>query len=50
MITVAEMIQALQKFPPNALCYAYEGEITGVVVVNGDGDELGYVSAPEGDQ
>lgn len=47
MITVAKLIEELQKYPPNALCYAYEGEVVGVVIINGDREELGYIEAPE---
>lgn len=45
MKRVSDMIAELQKFPADALCYAYEGEIIGVVVVTSDGDELGYILA-----
>jgi hypothetical protein len=49
MITVQEMIDALSKYPPDANCYAYEGEITGVVIVapTRDRKELGYIYAHE---
>lgn len=30
---VRELIAELQKFPPDAYAYAYEGEITGVIIV-----------------
>jgi len=33
MKTVAQVIAELQKFPPDAWCYAYEGEMHGIVVV-----------------
>lgn len=32
MRTVSDLITELQKFPPDAVCYAYEGEVCGVVV------------------
>ncbi len=33
MKTVAQMREELAKFPDDAYCYAYEGEVTGLVVV-----------------
>lgn len=57
MKTVASLIRELGKFPPDALCYAYEGEVRGIVVVgpevkqNANGGrgrpQLGYVPATE---
>jgi hypothetical protein len=50
MITVRDMIEALSIFPPDALCYAYEGEVTGVVIVDNNGPEsieLGVIEAYE---
>lgn len=32
MRTVKNLIEELQKFPPTALCGAYEGEATGICV------------------
>ena len=32
MITVKELKEELDKFPDDALCYAYEGEVTGLVI------------------
>jgi len=46
-ITVAELIAELQKYPMDAIAYAYEGEITGVVIAK-DGQELGYIETEEG--
>lgn len=50
MITVKDLIAALARFPQGAMCYAYEGEISGVVVVEPEPkrDELGYVFCSEG--
>lgn len=48
MITVKQAIEALSKYPAEALCYAYEGEITGIVVVTpGEKRELGVIEASE---
>jgi len=33
---VSDLIAELSKFPMDAQCYAYEGEVTGVVVVSAD--------------
>lgn len=52
MQTVEALIRDLQKFPPDARCYAYEGESCCVVVVRGDGEEktqLGYIKAYDDD-
>ncbi len=46
MKTVAEIIKELSAYPPNALAYAYEGEVTGIVIVQqGTAKQLGYVEA-----
>ena len=57
MITVATLIAELQKYPPDALTYAYEGGETGVVIVakdvvvypnGGKGrSELGFIAADQ---
>lgn len=59
MRTVKDLIEQLERFPPDAVCYAYEGEITGVVVTEavvrtfangGRGRaQLGYIPCNEGD-
>ena len=41
MRTVRSMIEELQKFPPNALCYAYEGEVIGLVIEHADRSRQG---------
>lgn len=47
-ITVKSMIEQLSKYPEDALCYAYEGEIIGVVIADKeDKKELGYIIAGE---
>jgi len=60
MRLVKDLIAELQRFPPDARCYAYEGEITGVVVTeveyttNREGGrgrrELGWVTCSESDR
>lgn len=53
MIKVSKLIEELQKFPHDALAYAYEGEIVGVVIVSPPsadsryGDQLGHIPATE---
>ena len=47
MIKVEKLIEELGKFPANGRAYAYEGEIRGIVVVNKEDDELGYILANE---
>ena len=32
MKTVAKMKEELSKFPDDALCYAYEGEVIGLII------------------
>ena len=46
MKTVKQVIEELSKYPEDALCYAYEGELVAIIVVEpGNGKELGYVVA-----
>ncbi len=49
MKTVSEIIEELKKYPADALAYAYEGEITGIVVVNDavKREELGVILTSE---
>jgi hypothetical protein len=47
MLTVAELIAALSAYPKDAFVYAYEGEVTGVVIVDRDHTEIGYIEARE---
>jgi hypothetical protein len=32
MITVAKLREELEKFPDDAVCFAYEGEVIGIVI------------------
>jgi len=32
MITIKKLKEELEKFPEDALCYAYEGEVTGLII------------------
>jgi hypothetical protein len=48
MRTVKSLIEELTRFPDEALCHAYEGEITGIVVRYGSGEGVIHCSAREG--
>lgn len=52
MITIAKLIEELQKYPQDALAYAYEGEFVGIVIVSGDRlrKRLGEIPASESDE
>jgi hypothetical protein len=45
--TVEEVIAWLSQFPKDAVAYAYEGEICGIVVAQGK-EELGHIQTKEG--
>lgn len=45
MRSIKSLIAELQKFPEDAFCYAYEGEVTGLII--GDGGEFGYIECWE---
>ncbi|MCI0697590.1 hypothetical protein L0337_36990 [candidate division KSB1 bacterium] len=50
MITVAKLIKALKKYPPDALAYAYEGEFIGIVIVDAEETkQLGEIPASSED-
>ena len=46
---VSELIKELKKFNPDSQCYAYEGEVTGIVIDNKDGSQ-GVIYANEIDK
>ena len=46
MKTVAEAIEELKKFSPEAYVYAYEGEMQGLVIIDKKQEELGTVNLP----
>lgn len=43
MRTVKELQEELEKFPDDALCFAYEGEVTGIIIFR-----LGREIGPQG--
>lgn len=48
MRTVASLIRELQKFPPDAMCHAYEGERCGLTVMSATAEaQIGFVDASE---
>lgn len=42
-ITVKQLKDALDTFSDTDLCYAYEGEICGVIILSDKGKEIGYI-------
>ena len=49
MITISELREKLSIYPSDASVYAYEGEVRGLVVVQGD-DQLGVIVCGETDE
>jgi hypothetical protein len=47
-IGIITLIEELQKYPADSLVYAYEGEITGVVIISSDGKQLGAIETDSG--
>lgn len=47
MKTIKELINELQKFPPDAKCFAYEGESTGISIFMDGRDGFIYCSPKE---
>jgi hypothetical protein len=43
MKTVAELMRELEKFPDDARCWAYEGEVTGIVIESKNGTKSGLI-------
>lgn len=48
MRTVKSLIEELSRFPEEALCHAYEGEIIGIVVRLGEREGVIHCSEREG--
>lgn len=52
MIKVSELIEKLEKYPHDAHVYAYEGEMTGIAIVEiseidkNVWEQIGFISAP----
>lgn len=47
MIRIDKLIEELRKFPPDALAFGYEGEITGIVILDINNKAIGYIKAGE---
>lgn len=45
MLTVKQLIAALEQFPEDAQCYVFDGEATGIVVSLGH--QTGFVACTE---
>ena len=48
MKTVEQLIKELSKFPPDAKCFAYEGEQIGIVINHND--KQGFIYCSEDDE
>ncbi len=48
MRTVKSLIEELDKFPQEALCHAYEGEIVGIVIRHGGREGVIHCGEHEG--
>jgi hypothetical protein len=47
MILVKRLIEIIRELPEDALAYAYEGEVVGIIFVSADDKELGYIPTKE---
>jgi hypothetical protein len=47
MITVKRMKEILAKLPEDFRLYGYEGEVTGIGVLDAKGDYVGFIEANE---
>src|SRR5437660_1148673 len=47
MIKIKDLIPILGSLPDDCICYAYDGEVTGIVIWNKEGKELGYIPCNE---
>ncbi|MEW5941374.1 MAG: hypothetical protein AB1750_17045 [Chloroflexota bacterium] len=47
MIPIKRLMEILQELPEDALAYAYEGEVVGIILVSADDKELGYIPTKE---
>ena len=48
MRTVRSLIEELIRFPGEAICYAYEGEISGIVIRHGGREGVIHCGEREG--
>lgn len=47
MIPIKRLMEIIQELPEDALAYAYEGEVVGIIFVSAEGKELGYIPTKE---
>jgi hypothetical protein len=50
MTTVRDVLTQLADAPPDAAVYAYEGEDTGLVIVDATGQQTGFIRASAADE
>jgi hypothetical protein len=43
MLKVSKLIQTLKKLPDGYFCYAYDGEMTGLIIVDKNYGEFGEI-------
>jgi len=48
MVRIKELIEKLKTFDENLMCYAYEGEVIGLIIVNENREQKGYIMCSEG--
>ena len=49
MVTIKKLIEKLQTFDSTLMCYAYEGEVSGIVIVDENKNEKGFIMCSAGD-
>ena len=49
MTTVRDVLSRLAEAPPDAAVYAYEGEATGIVIIDAVGEQIGFIHASASD-
>jgi hypothetical protein len=49
MITIRRLKEELNKFDDDCVCFAYEGEVTGLVIEKAGSDKQRVVYCSEGD-
>ena len=47
MIPIKRLLEIIEELPEDALAYAHEGEVVGMIFVSADGKELGYIPTKE---
>jgi hypothetical protein len=47
VVPIKRLLEIIQELPEDALAYAYEREVVGIIFVSADGKELGYIPTKE---